>query len=103
MSSATVYFSNKEDLLGSSRFTTYYHNNKLRWAAINKGNFTDKPNQSIQEVLRDEIQKRSFKSLGKMKEVEQDLIRESSKLAQRRVWNRVEETKAYETSLEDEI
>ena len=80
MSSATIYFSNEEDLLGSSRFTMYYHDSKLRWAAINKSNFTDKPNQSIQEVLRDEIQKRSSKSLGKMKEVEQDPIRESSKL-----------------------
>ena len=80
MNSAIVYFSNKEDLLGSSRFATYYHNNKLRQAAINNGNFTDKPNQSVQEVLRDEIQKRSSKSLGKMKEIEQNPIRESSKL-----------------------
>ena len=36
-----------------------------------------------------------------MREVEQDLIRESSKTTQRRVQNRAEETKAYETSLED--
>ena len=30
MSSATVYFSNEEDLLESSRFATYYHDSKLR-------------------------------------------------------------------------
>ena len=38
-----------------------------------------------------------------MKEVEQNPIRESSKLTQRRVWNRAKETKAYKTSLEDEV
>ena len=37
-----------------------------------------------------------------MREVEQDLIRESSKIAQRRAWNRAEETKAYEMSSDNE-
>ena len=38
-----------------------------------------------------------------MREAEQDLIRESSKIAQRRAWNRAEETKAYEISSENKI
>ena len=38
-----------------------------------------------------------------MREVEQDLIRESSKITQRRAQNRTEETKDYEISSEDKV
>ena len=51
MRSATVYFANEEDLLESSIFATYYHDNKLRWAAINKGNSADKSFSKAQEEL----------------------------------------------------
>ena len=102
MRSATVYFANEEDLLESSRFAICYYDNKLRQAAIKKGNSEDKSSSKAQEEPQDETKKRSSKSLGKMREVEQDLIRESSKIAQRRAQNRAEETKVYEASSEDE-
>ena len=49
MRSTTVYFAIKEDLLKSLRFATYYHDNKLRWAACNKGNSAEKSSSKAQE------------------------------------------------------
>ena len=70
--SATVLFSSEADCSNSSKFTIRYYNNKLKWATIraNKyvGNETHTENTKISRVL----QEKSSKSLGKMKEIEQD-------------------------------
>ncbi len=92
MRSATVYFLNEKDLLDSSRFATYYYDDKLRWASLKDNNLKSKQNAEIQEEAQESTQKRSEKSLGKMREVEQDPIEESSKHAQRRLWNREEKS-----------
>ena len=92
MRSATVYFSNEKDLLDSSRFVTYYYDDKLRWASLKDNNLKSKQTAEIQEEAQESTQKRSEKSLGKMREVEQDPIEESSKHAQRRLWNREEKS-----------
>ena len=92
MRSVTVYFLNEKDLLNSSRFVTYYYDDKLRQALLKDNNLKSKQIPEMQEEVQKSTQKRSEKSLGKMKEVEQDLIEESSKYAQRRLWNRKEKS-----------
>ena len=51
-----------------------------------------KQTAEIQEEVQESTQKKSEKSLGKIKEVEQDPIEESSKHTQRRLWNREEKS-----------
>ena len=70
MRSATVYFLNEKDLLDSSRFATYYYDDKLRWALLKDNNLKSKQNAEIQEEVQESTQKKNEKSLGKMKEVE---------------------------------
>src|SRR5438552_1853324 len=99
MRSATVYFLNEKDLLDSSRFTIYYYDDKLRWASLKDNNLKSKQNAEIQEEAQLSTQKRSEKSLGKMREVEQDPIEESSKHAQRRLWNKEEKSTVWKDFL----
>ena len=85
MRSATVYFLNEKNLLNSLRFATYYYDDKLRQVSLKDNNLKSKQTAEIQEEVQESTQKRSEKSLKKMKEVEQDPIEESSKHAQRKL------------------
>ena len=78
MRSATVFFSNRKDLLDSSKFTISYYDNKLSWSI--KTSISDEEAQRTQERTKEVSLKRSIKSLGKMKETEHDLGEECSKV-----------------------
>ena len=85
MRSATVFFSNRKDLLDSSKFAISYYDNKLSWSI--KTSISDEEAQRTQERTKEVSPKRSIKSLEKMKETEQDLGEECSKSAQKKNQN----------------
>ena len=85
MRSTIVFFSNRKDLLDSSKFAISYYDNKLSWS-INTS-ISDEEAQRTQERTKEVSLKRSIKSLGKMKETEQDLGEECSKSAQKKNQN----------------
>src|SRR5205085_7629910 len=100
--SATVYFENEENMLDSSRYTVFYYNHKLSWAAIR---YNQSKNQGQQEIHVENIslnKTRSAKSLGKRKEIDQKQRGECSSFAQKRVQDIDKENKIYDNNKREE-
>ena len=100
--SATVYFENEENMIDSSRYTVFYYNHKLSWAAERNSQYKK---QGQQEIYVENIslnKTRSAKSLGKRKEIDQEQRGECSSFAQKRVQDTDKENKIYDNNKSEE-
>jgi hypothetical protein len=75
MRSATVYFASEEDLQNSTRWATYYYNNKLKWGPERNNDAYTKENfqrQQGKEENKMNLKNRACQEMGKLRFEEEE-------------------------------